>query len=93
VKIKLIFEYNGQHVHPHPDMSSEKRTEWRQFFSKKTADEVERDDEFKNKFPEKSGWKVVVLWQKDDDTNATTVRRTIQERLQDFQRRGLLETP
>lgn len=63
-ELKLIFEFNGSHVHPHPDMSPEKRSAWRQYFSKKTASEVEIDDALKNEFARSKGYKLIVLWEK-----------------------------
>lgn len=60
--LKLIFEYNGKHVHPDPRMSEEEWLNWRQCFTGKTADEVKKYYDRKIKIAEQHGFKVVQLW-------------------------------
>lgn len=63
--LKLIFEFNGSHVHANPDWSKEKLDNWHHCFNKESA--YENIEKYKQKIQavEKLGYKVVVLW----DTN------------------------
>ena len=69
IELGLIFEYNGEHVHPNPNMSKESWEKWRHHFTKKTADEVMVEYNRKIKLAEQQGFKVVQLWSSDKKEN------------------------
>lgn len=60
--LKLIFEYNGEHVHPNPDWDKERWDSWRHCYSKKTADEIYSKYKIKIRFAEQNGYRIVQLW-------------------------------
>lgn len=60
--LKLIFEYNGEHVHPNPDWDKEKWNSWRHCYSRKTADEIYSKYKIKIRFAEQNGYKIIQLW-------------------------------
>ena len=65
LELGLIFEYNGEHIHPNPSMSKEEWDKWRHCFSNETADEVYERYKQKIRIAEQNGFKVVQLWRKD----------------------------
>lgn len=62
---KLIFEYQGSHVHPNPNWSKEKWNNWRHCFNKKTADEIQLKYNKKIQAAEAAGFQVIQLWDED----------------------------
>ena len=63
--MKLIIEYNGEHIHPNPNMSIENWQVWRHCWTKKTADECREFDQQKIKIAEKNGYKVIEVFESD----------------------------
>lgn len=61
-ELGLIFEYQGEHVHPNPSWPKEKWDSWKQTFTGKSADEVQSNYNKKIQTAEQSGFKVVQLW-------------------------------
>lgn len=62
LELKVIFEYNGEHVHPNPEWSEERWNNWRHCFTGETADTVIKNYHKKIQLAEKAGFKVVQLW-------------------------------
>jgi len=60
---KLIIEYNGEHIHPNPEMSKEDWNNWRHCWNKKTADECRELDQIKIKVAEERGYKVIEVFE------------------------------
>jgi hypothetical protein len=52
--LSLIIEYHGEGFHPNPDWDTVRWSQWRQAFSKKTADECRSYDIKKNKSPKRT---------------------------------------
>jgi hypothetical protein len=77
--LKLIIEFNGEHVHPNKQLlSGEAWGRWKHAFSKKSADEVLQFDEHKVYIAEQSGYNVLTIWSKDPDNfnqAATFIRK------------------
>lgn len=63
--LKLIIEFNGEHVHPNPDMSVGDWCAWRHAFNKKSADVVASQDKIKLSAAEDLGYNTMVVWSKD----------------------------
>lgn len=62
---KLIIEYNGEHIHPNPNMSKENWDNWTHCWSKKSADECREIDLEKIKVAESLGYKVIEVFESD----------------------------
>ena len=60
--LKIIFEYNGSHVHPNPSMSPEDWNKWTHVYDQRSADEVFKHDNRKRKTAEDHGYKVCYIW-------------------------------
>lgn len=63
--MKLIIEYNGEHIHPNPNMSKEDWKNWKHCWTKKTADECRDYDQQKIKKAEEHGYKVIEVFESD----------------------------
>lgn len=61
-ELKLIFEYQGEHVHPNPEWDKEKWNKWRHCFTKETANEVQKQYNKKIQLAKEAGFTVVQLW-------------------------------
>ena len=69
--LKIIIEYNGSHVHPSKEKLTEQ--EWRQWkspWTKEEADTKYKFDSDKIKFAEKSGYKVITIWDYENKEKA-----------------------
>ena len=66
IELGLIFEYNGEHVHPNPNMPKEDWDNWKQCYTGKSADTVYEEYQRKIKLAEQQGFKVIQLWHKTD---------------------------
>lgn len=60
---KLIIEYNGEHIHPNPEMSKEAWNNWRHCWTKKTADECQEIDSVKIKLAESKGYSIIEVFE------------------------------
>ena len=60
--LKLIFEYNGSHVHPSKKLTESEWNEWTNPFTGQSADEKYSQDRNKILFAEKQGFSVVEIW-------------------------------
>jgi len=66
---KLIIEYNGEHIHPNPNMSPEEWDNWTHCWSNKSADECRKYDLKKIDVAESEGFKVIEVFENDDDVD------------------------
>jgi hypothetical protein len=81
--LNAIIEFNGEHVHPNKELLTEERwLNWKHAFSKKTADEVHKQDEYKLYIAIKAGYNVLTVWSKDSDklVKAINFLRRLHER-------------
>lgn len=75
--LKLIFEYNGHHVHPSAEKLGEKWNEWKSPWTKETADEVRLKDLRKIEAAQNAGFTVVVIWDFEDKLEVIERCKTI----------------
>lgn len=68
---KLIFEYNGSHVHANPNWSKDKLDSWRHAFSKESAYVNIENFNKKIKAAETRGFKVFIIWDEDPSPEKT----------------------
>jgi hypothetical protein len=61
-ELGLIFEYDGEHVHPNPSWSKEKLAKWKSPYSDCSANEVLEKTKRKYEIANKRGFKVVDIW-------------------------------
>jgi hypothetical protein len=71
MELKLIFEFNGTHIHPNPAWPKERWNSWRHLFTKIGAEEAYAFDCLKNRVAISQGYTVIVLW--DGDKNNTNI--------------------
>jgi very-short-patch-repair endonuclease len=79
--LNLIFEYQGEHVHPNPnkDLSN-----WRQVFTNETAEEVQDKYNIKLQAAIDEGFEVVEIWSSNFyKDNSKMVLNKIKEKLND----------
>lgn len=68
--LKLIFEFNGNHVHPSRELLGEKWNDWRCAWTNETADEKHSMDMEKISIAEKEGFTVLEIWDYEDKKEA-----------------------
>lgn len=81
--LRLIIEFNGEHVHVNPALSLLERKEWKHAYSKKTAEEVENYDLDKKKLALNRGYKVFYVWSKTANSDFSTILDLIKDILND----------
>ncbi len=78
---KIIFEYNGIHVHPKPTWLKddiEKWNRWRNLWTKKSADECLKRQQDKIKLANEKGFTVIELWSDESyETNWNKIKEVI----------------
>jgi len=81
--LKLIFEYNGSHIHPNKNVLNEKEwNTWEHKFTKQSANDVFKFDQYKNKLAVENGFDVIVLWDSDTiEHNKLIVSESIKSKL------------
>lgn len=67
--LRIVIEYNGEHVHVPPYLSEDERAVWKHAFSKKAADEVQMYDELKKATAEAKNFKVYTIWSKSEEAD------------------------
>ena len=78
-ELKLIFEYQGEHIHPNLNWTKEKWNNWRQAFTKETADEVQEKYNKKIQLANEAGFRVVQLWSSSSfEENSKIISETLQ---------------
>jgi hypothetical protein len=64
--LKLIIEFNGEHVHPNKNkLSEEEWKKWRHAYTKKCADEIHENDLRKLTVAKILGYNVLEVWSQD----------------------------
>jgi len=83
IPLKLIFEYNGHHIHPSKTILSEEEWKvWRSPWTKETADEARSKDLRKIKAAEQEDFTVVEIWDYEDKTEVIEkCKKLIEERI------------
>lgn len=77
--LKLIIEFNGEHVHPNTDaLSTIDFANWTHAYDKRSAQEVLEADQEKVYCAEEMGYNILSVWSKDHDnfSKATNFIRT-----------------
>ncbi len=68
--LKLIFEFNGNHVHPSKELLGEKWNTWKCAWTGETADEKHSMDMEKISIAEKEGFTVLEIWDYENKNEA-----------------------
>lgn len=79
----LIFEFNGEHVHPRKDkLTQQQWVQWKHAFCKYSADEAWKKWQDKKICAEKNGYSIIELWSKDENNfeKATQLLKEYHER-------------
>jgi len=63
--LKIIIEYNGEHVHPNTNMSKENWDKWKHCWTKESADICRKKELIKLNIAKESGFKVVEVYESD----------------------------
>lgn len=63
---KLLIEFNGEHVHPNPKWSDEKKNEWRHCWTKDDFETAREKDLEKINIAEELGYNVVEVFESDN---------------------------
>lgn len=71
--LKLIVEFNGEHVHPDKRMGEDQWSCWKHAYSKKSADEVYASDQEKMYTASKRGYNILEVWSRDQDNLETVL--------------------
>lgn len=79
-ELKLIFEFNGSHVHANPEWPEEKLNNWTHAFTKENA--YSNIEKYKQKIQaaEELGYKVIILWDINQN-NSKIISDEIQAKL------------
>lgn len=68
--LKIIFEYNGNHIHPSKELLGENWNLWKCAWTGESADEKHNIDLLKKQVAEKEGFIVLEIWDYEDKTEA-----------------------
>lgn len=68
--LKLIFEFNGSHVHPSKEKLGEAWNTWKNAWTGEDADTKYAQDQHKIKIAEKEGFTVLEIWDYEDKKEA-----------------------
>lgn len=80
--LKLIFEFNGSHVHPSKEKLGDKWSTWRNAWTNQTADERHKEDMKKISIAEKEGFTVIEIWDYEDrNESLNKCLKMIEERI------------
>jgi hypothetical protein len=86
LELKLIFEFNGEHVHPNPSWSREQWNNWENCFSGQNADTCFEYYDKKIKTAEIKGFTVIQLWSSVSlEMNRNIITKEILNKLQILQ--------
>jgi hypothetical protein len=75
-ELGLIFEFNGLHVHPKKEKLKEKWSEWRHYYTKETADEIQEKYDKKLRAAHDKNFSVIQLWE-DEKDNQLKIKEAI----------------
>ena len=80
--LKLIFEYNGCHVHPYVNLNKKDLRNWKCVYTDKNYKTVLKKETEKKMLAIKNGFKVIDIWDNEDELkNIEKVYNTIMENL------------
>ena len=65
--LKIAIEYNGVHVHPHPELSLEEKQTWRHAYNKLSYDEIKSRDDNKLNYLRARGYDIIQIYSSDID--------------------------
>jgi len=84
--LKLIFEYNGSHVHPNKEkLNEEEWNNWTHRFTHLSANEVYKLDQEKIQFAKNDDFDVIEIWDSDTtEYNKQIVSESIKQKLNKF---------
>lgn len=68
-KLKIMVEFNGEHVHPNINLSNEEKKQWKHAFSKKSFNEVLVNENRKIDTAKNMGFDVLIVWSKSNLTD------------------------
>jgi hypothetical protein len=71
---KLIIEYNGEHIHPNPEMSKENWNNWKHCWTQKSADECRELDQIKLDVAREKGYKVVEVFERSKISSLSLIK-------------------
>ena len=71
--IKKVIEFNGEKFHVNPDLTEEKKKQWKQVYTNKTAIESEENDKKKIANAKSNGYDVLVVWENEYKKNEELV--------------------
>jgi len=73
---KIIFEYNGEHVHPNPKMTVEEWKNWKHCWTKENADECRKKEDRKIKVAEERGFTVIEIYESDEISSIELISKS-----------------
>lgn len=80
--LKLIFEFNGSHVHPSKEKLGEAWNTWKNAWTGEDADTKYAQDQHKIKIAEKEGFTVLEIWDYEDrNESLNKCLRLVEERI------------
>lgn len=65
-KLKIIIEFNGEHIHPNQNWDEEIKKSWKHAYTKQSFEEVQLYDTCKLKTAKDKGFDVYVIWSKSN---------------------------
>ena len=82
-ELKLIIEYHGIKFHPNKNkLSISQFNEWTQLLSKKPANEIFKNDEFKKELAIKHGYDIFIVWENDNmESKIIELKNEIMQRI------------
>ena len=82
LSLKLIFEFNGSHVHPSKEKLGESWNNWKNAWTGENADTKYAQDQYKIKIAEKEGFTVIEIWDYEDrNESLNKCLRLVEERI------------
>jgi hypothetical protein len=78
--LRLIVEFNGEHVHVDPGLSLEEKLKWKHAFSKMDAFSIEEYDKQKNIAAAARGYKIIYVWYKDQESGFNSIVDFLKEK-------------
>ena len=82
LSLKIIFEFNGSHVHPSKEKLGEAWNTWKNAWTGENADTRYAQDQHKIKIAEKEGFTVIEIWDYEDrNKSLNNCLRLVEERI------------
>lgn len=64
--MKIIIEYNGEHIHPNPNMSKANWQKWKHCWTKESADVCRAKDQYKIDIAKEKGFNVIEVFESEE---------------------------